>query len=302
MKNCVLILCVLYLPLRPFAQSYFYNDSWYDTRTLVEAGIGIGALNAFTDLGGRAGNGGKFLKDFNPSFTRPAFSVYGALLYDQFLGFRLDLSYGTATAADSILKNDKSVANYRYRRNLSFRTRILELALLTEFYPVNLLQNKARAFSLYLLGGIGIFHYNPKAKLGSDWIPLQPLRTEGQGLSQYASRKQYRLTAICFPVGLGMRYEISALINARIEFLYRFTSSDYLDDVSSTYADPEIFAKHFAQEQAQLAKKLHDRSTEIQGLRPNSPGDRRGNPENKDSFLTVNLKIGIVLNRVKRKY
>ena len=45
----------------------------------------------------------------------------------------------------------------------------------------------------YVTGGAAVFTFNPKAEYNGEWVALQPLGTEGQGLPQYPDRKKYSL-------------------------------------------------------------------------------------------------------------
>jgi hypothetical protein len=47
--------------------------------------------------------------------------------------------------------------------------------------------------------------------------------------------------AIAFPLTVGFKYAINSDINVFAELGYRFTNTDYLDDVSTNYADPTLF-------------------------------------------------------------
>ena len=47
--------------------------------------------------------------------------------------------------------------------------------------------------------------------------------------------------AVCFPLTVGVKYAINSDLNVFGEIGYRFTNTDYLDDVSTTYAGPEAF-------------------------------------------------------------
>ena len=44
-----------------------------------------------------------------------------------------------------------------------------------------------------------------------------------------------------FPLELGIKYSLNERINIGFEILHRFTTTDYLDDVSKTYVDPAAF-------------------------------------------------------------
>ena len=63
--------------------------------------------------------------------------------------------------------------------------------------------------------------------------------------------------------------------------MYRFTFTDYLDDVSTVYIDPNSFTDP-------IARELADRRPEL-GLEPASAGDKRGNPDKNDGYFTQNF-------------
>ncbi len=69
---------------------------------------------------------------------------------------------------------------------------------------------------------------------------MQPLSTEGEGLSQYSGRKKYSLTQVCFPVGIGWKVILTDRIEVSYEFGYRFLFTDYFDDVSKSYINLDV--------------------------------------------------------------
>ena len=102
----------------------------------------------------------------------------------------------------------------------------------------------------YALIGVGIFHFNPKGSItdaagNKTWHELRPLRLEGQGMTEYPESKPYKLTQMNIPIGAGIKYFASERINLSTELLYRKTFTDYIDDVSKNYIDPNNFNKYF---------------------------------------------------------
>ena len=287
------------------SQYYFYNSTYLDPPVILEAGISIGAMNCFTDLGGNKGPGKPFIKDLNLKNSQFCGGVYLHALYNYIWGFRLEFGAGKLTAADSILKNDKSVAEYRYKRNLHFQTSITEITVIAEWHFLAHLKQCSQDIiplaSPYLVAGAGIFHFNPEACINNNWVLLQPLRTEGQGFKEYPNRPVYKLTQFNFPVGIGIRYELSALLNLRLEIIHRILLTDYLDDVSTRYIDPSLFDQYLSSRQAVMAQKLADRRRELGNSPASLPGQRRGDPSDNDAFLSINVKLGLVLNRSRRK-
>jgi hypothetical protein len=122
---------------------------------------------------------------------------------------------------------------------------LIEIAAIAEWHFLAQLKQNTQDFiplaSPYLLAGVGIFHFNPEACINNSWVLLQPLHTEGQGFKEYPNRPPYKLTQFNFPVGIGIRYELSALLNLRLEIIHRILLTDYLDDVSTRYVDPLAF-------------------------------------------------------------
>jgi Domain of unknown function (DUF6089) len=290
--------CIFLLQtLSATAQYYFYNDKYYNSNTVLEIGGSVGVMNSLTDIGGKRGIGKKFIKDLNIKFSKPSFSLYAIVTYKDALGIRLEGTIGTIQSYDSILKNVAPSTFGRYERDLSFKSNITELQLVAEIHPLFFKmynEDEAPFWSPYIVAGIGFFNFNPQAYLNGQWHYLHPLRTEGQGFAEYPDRKQYKITQLNIPVGIGVKYEINSLLNARLEIVHRILFTDYLDDVSNVdYIDPSLFNKYLVPAQADLAKQLYNRSKSI------AKNGQRGSPKNNDAFFTVQLKIGITLRTAR---
>jgi hypothetical protein len=311
MKRIIFILVMMFTfgaAQNASAQYYYYDDYSYDTPLTYEAGISLGTMNCLTDIGGNKGLGAKGLKDYRLGNTNFDASIYLSAVYKYAYGLRLEATYGTVSASDADLKSVASSAQGRYQRNLSFRSRIQELTLVTEFYPLYIFVDWADTkydppkFSPYILAGIGVFHFNPQAQDSvGNWIDLQPLHTEGEGFSQYPDRKQYSLTQINFPVGLGLKYELTPKINVRAELMWRILQTDYLDDASTKYIDPNDFALNLPANQVANAKYFSagkDKSTDP--IYSSHIGGIRGNPKNNDTYFSFNIKVGISFGREPR--
>ncbi len=285
-------------------QSYFYNNRYYDKDLLYELNVSAGGMNCLTDLGGRSGPGKGFIKDLNIGHTRLTAGFGAGLIYRYKTGIRLDLNAGTLYANDNILKDDASEARMRYLRNLHFRSTVLELLVITEWFPLAMLftagHEGAPRFAPYMMGGVGLFYFNPQANLNGIWIDLRPLRTEGQGFHEYPDRKPYTLTQVNFPVGIGLKYELSALFNLKLEILHRITTTDYLDDVSTTYIHPALFGNYLDAPGAGLAAALYDRRAGLNVQYTAAPGAIRGSSKRNDAYFSVMLKLSLVIGRTRR--
>jgi len=276
-------------------------NPYNSTPFTLEGGLSVGMMNCMTDLGGKAGVGKGFTKDLNGSNNKLAFGLFGTISYQNAIAARLEWTRGNVAASDEVLSSlsNKDIAYARYSRGLNFQSSISEFSLLAEIHPLpffinwSAMNQNGLSFSPYLLGGVGYFSFNPKATLNGELIDLQPLHTEGQGFSQYPDRKVYSLKQINFPVGLGVKYKIPGdIVNIRAEFVYRFLRTDYLDDCSTTYINSDYFeANGLTGDQLNNAYQLSDRDPGYGGF---AEGHfQRGNPSNKDSYFSFNLKVGV---------
>ena len=282
------------------SQYYFYDSRYYDALLTVELGVSAGAMNCLTDLGGRHEKGRNFFSDVNRSATHPCGGLFAGVNYNNKIGIRAELAYGQVSASDSILKRYTPARNGRYMRNLSFRSDIREVSLVTELYPVSFFPGINLPLLPYLAAGIGCFSFHPQAFWNGSWASLPPLHTEGEGWKEYPDRPLYKLSQMNIPAGGGIRYEPHPLISVRCEFIYRWLFTDYLDDVSTTYISPSLFDTHLRPPVASLASKLADRQRREAGY-PSAghDGERRGNSRNKDAFFSLSIQCSFVLGRSK---
>jgi hypothetical protein len=286
------------------AQYYFYNDTYYDSPLLFEIGGSLGAMNCLTDLGGKKGTGERFIKDLNTGKTNFCGGLYFTAMYKYAIGLRLEAAFGKLSADDALLKNvdPKDIAHARYNRNCNFKSTISEFSLVAEIHPLFIFidwtarDEDPPRLSPYLLAGVGYFSFNPQGKYNNTWVDLQPLHTEGQGLVEYPDKPNYKLKEVNFPVGVGLKYELSDIMNLRGEFVYRILGTDYLDDVSTTYVDPIVYsnpANGMSASQQAMAFKMSNR--QINNV--TGPGGKRGSPAQKDAYFSLNLKLGIYIGR-----
>lgn len=286
------------------AQYYFYDGNYYDNALVFEIGGSFGFINAMTDVGGRKGHGKKYVKDFNLINSKLSGGLFFDAMYKNEVGLRVEGTFGSIKSYDSILKSVAPTTAQRYERNLSFRSSITEISLMAELHPFYIFGNYnddryPPPVSPYVLLGVGYFHFNPQAMLNGSYVDLQPLHTEGEGFAEYPNSKEYKLSQINFPVGMGARYDISPVINIRSEIVYRFLQTDYLDDVSRRYIDPSVFGKYLSGPLLNHALLLHDRHKP--GGETAHPDGIRGNPDSNDAYISFNIKLGLTLGRERRR-
>src|SRR6266516_6527235 len=94
------------------AHSQYYSD--IEKPLSFEAGVSVGPMNAFTDLGGRRGRGQTGAKDFNIKNTKLYGSLYITSTYKNIFSVRLEGTLGGVKANDSLLARVKGSAIGRY--------------------------------------------------------------------------------------------------------------------------------------------------------------------------------------------
>ena len=192
----------------------------------------------------------------------------------------------------------EAAAVNRQKRNLSFKSPILEYGVTAEINLWGLIRNDYTRFRPVLITGANLFYFTPQALYKNEWIDLQPLGTEGQETDAFPDRKKYRLTQVSIPIGAGIKFDLTEHIWFGTGIKARMTFTDYLDDVSTTYVDPEILI----QQNGSLAAELAFRSDEInpnEGYPKN--GSFRGNPNENDWYMTTYVTIGFRFKQDKRR-
>ncbi|MEO0469182.1 MAG: DUF6089 family protein [Bacteroidota bacterium] len=227
--------------------------------------IGVGTTYYYGDL----------TDQFNNALVRPGISAYYQGYLKPQMGLRFGLTHGTIGASDA-QANDPT----RVKRNLHFRSPLTELsaAFVFEFIKdkdFGRSWKQSRHFTPYAFSGVALFAFRPRAELNGEWIELQPLGTEGQYAgSQYP--QPYKLLQVSLPFGIGLSYRFLPQWGINLEVAYRKTFTDFLDDVSTSYAEPELLLESGGQ----FAPLLSNRSSDFF-----QAGDQRGNPEQKDSYF-----------------
>jgi hypothetical protein len=249
-----------------------------------EFGIGIGAAQYFGDLNTRA----------RLNTPKAAATLFFRKNFGNYIAGRIGASFAQVGYSDQYNTHN----TYMYSRNLSFNSKVWELSLQGDFNFFRFMPGEPEfSFTPYITLGVGVFSYDPYAYLKNEKIFLRPLGTEGQGSSLYPDRKQYSSMGISIPFGGGIKYALNERINIGFEVLHRFTTTDYLDDVSKTYVDPAAFPLN-PDGSTSTAYLLSDRSYEIG--EPIGIKDRqRGNSQQKDQFITAMFHLTFNLQSYK---
>jgi hypothetical protein len=266
----------------------------------MEFGVATGVSNYLGEIGGREKAARPFISDLKLSKTRWNETVYWRYRFHPQLAAKISLNYLRIEGDDKLSTNP----GRRYR-NLSFRNDIydMEATINWLFYssaqPTGIYRRATTFFTAYLFTGMGVFYHNPKALYQGSYVPLQPIKTEGVSYSR---------VGFCVPLGLGMYVAISRSRQRShrigIEVNWRYTNTDYLDDISTTYKNPSQLSSSTA---VALSNRNPELTSQPAGISKNygwqgadANGDNinkapRGNPNNKDSYISVNITYGIAL-------
>lgn len=246
----------------------------------IDLYFGGGTASFLGDLGGKPTLGTNDPQDLDLETTRFGITAGARINFGKYIALRTDIWYARLAG------DDKYTSNLQRRdRNLSFFTNIWEGDVLAE---LNLFRvNQGRGI-IYFFGGVGYFYFNPKTKMNGQTYELQKYGTEGQyGMP---GKSPYALSSICFPNGLGYKWAVGKGQYFALELNMRKTRTDYIDDVSTRFADPNVLIASKGQVSADLA----DRSNgDVPFL--SSPGSIRGHDWNNDSYFFINLTYNITL-------
>lgn len=248
------------------------------------ASIGLLAQAQRTELGIWAGGSG-YIGDINPAnatkVTDPAGGFLFRINYNPFWALRLGIAQGAVQAADSVSTNPQ-----RKLRNLSFKSPLTEISGVFEFNMFKYGVKTPYKFSPFVFAGLSAFLFNPQATYQGSTYDLQTMGTEGQRAG--AGKSAYSIVNMSIPFGLGFKYNLGGKTTLGGELGYRYTFTDYLDDVSGDYSDLQSIQSS----NGTVAAALADRSGEVnQGTNIGRVGSQRGDAEKKDMFFFVGLSL-----------
>ena len=285
MKRVVCVLCITVYSLTTFAQTQ-------------EVGIGIGISNFLGDLGKKEPNKRTYFGDLEGSLFRPAVSVFYKNHFNHWAGVKIAFTYGVFEGDDRLARSEEfgDDAWFRNYRNLHFKSHVFELSAIVEANLMKYIPGSMRyRMAPFVFAGIAVLRFNPKAEYNGEWVSLQPLGTEGQGMSQYPDRQKYARFQPTIPLGFGFKFNINTYLAMSIEFGHRFTFTDYLDDVSTNYVSEGEFINQYGLEKGTMAYEISRRSAELDPEESygsiTTPGEVRGNPAKNDSYLFSTVSI-----------
>jgi len=306
LKNRALFFLLVYGFLCTYlnAQNFIKSNEWKKYKR--EFYFGIGAANFLGDLGGLDRSG----TDFSPvdlELKQTGFSA--GMGYKYKLAKWINVSIGANYL--KVRGDDKLTADiYRNNRNLNFKSNVFELLGRVELvYMHNRVGNrygikntmnrrmKTGGYDLAAFIGLGGFYFNPKGKdINGNWIKLKPLHTEGQGLP--GAPKQYSNYVICIPMGFAYRQYFQRIWSVGVEFSFRKTFTDYIDDVSTVYYDKTLLQQAYGNKSVEMADPSLGKIYGATSPDASGKGAQRGDLD-KDSYMSLQLTVGYLF---KKKY
>ena len=290
-----------------------FGQGW--KRYRKELSLSLGATNFLGELGGANTIGTHGILDFDAPSIRPAMNLGFSYKLSDRLTLKTNFTWGELYGNDAYTKE-----LWRNHRNLMFRSSITQLHAQLEWYFIREKEGhkyniygvkgwKNMKISGYIFAGVGAFYFNPKAKyegptelihgktyngnvykgpttdLSSDvgkWFALIPLHTEGEGV--VLTRTNYSQIQPCLPLGVGFKYLIKGNLSLGLEYGLYLTYTDYIDDVSTTYFDPNYLANHYGALSWWFANPNKANWGTINAS-ATAAGQQRGNPRQKDAYM-----------------
>jgi Domain of unknown function (DUF6089) len=271
------IACILFLFIQlKLSAQIFYRRS--------EFGVGAGGSNYYGDL--------------NPGLDVKGALYSGSLFYKYNFTPYIAMKLGTTYA--KLSGNDNYSTNiYQQARNLNFKSDLIEASFAFDFHFFKYkVQDYDHRITPYVTIGLGIFWHNPYTMYKGKKYNLRPLGTEGQLYNEYANRR-YKAYAFDFPIGAGFKVWVTKGITLNVEVINRSTTTDYIDDVSTTYVGLDKFVDTSPSPYPQVSSVLQDRSTEVSDIRLGVKGKQRGVSTTKDQFMTAQIGISVRLPTYK---
>ncbi len=229
--------------------------------------------------------GAFYLGDLNTEFRfnrpKPAGGIGARYNFNHRLAARASLNYGRLVAYDKDSGN-----TFEQRRNLNFVSDVFDFTGQFEFNFLPYYHGSPKYFfTPYAFVGFSAFHFNPQGVTpDGQTIKLQRLGTEGQAVGD-----EYHRVSVALAYGVGVRWDLTYELSMDASLSLRNTATDYLDDVSTTYPDPEQLRRLRPNSPA---VRMSDRSLPgPDGDQIDRTGTQRGDDTNNDHYLFLGIGI-----------
>lgn len=307
-------------------KSQFGKDKIYNA-----IGFSVNALNYYGDLAPRPQR-----VSTDISFTKPGFGASFAHRFGPRYTLQAQFMWGTLKGSDAESADPSDLSNgiYRYKRNLSFRNHIKELSVVAVF---DLFENDGNYISRvkwtpYAFIGVAGYAHNPQAQApatglngsaltqAGQWVKLRPLGTEGQyaqldpGDANYGI-KPYAVMQAAIPFGIGARLRLNEVLDLWADLGFRYTFTDYLDDVSHNYVDLGVFDNELARAMSYRTGELGSQLTNSYvytarngvsytveaGYGAEHVDNMRGSKNDRDIYMVTSIRLTYVLGATFHK-
>lgn len=307
MQRKIIHICILIF-FTCLSYTAFSQRDWMRYRYDLIGGIGPSFF--LGELGGNNGIGKNSILDLDFPTTRFGFNVGFRYFLKERIATQATLTFGMINGSDK-----QTQEFFRNDRDLSFRSPIYELNVRLEYkirkeraghiYDLKGVRGE-RPVKLvtYAFAGIGVFGFNPKAQIDGQWVALQPIGTEGQNF--LPTRKPYKRVQLCIPVGLQVKYLANRYWSYSFELGPRFTFTDYIDDVSKTYVNPDLVASNDKTVPDHIARRLADpkygteRRLSTDGVNYSYYNEQRGDPYDKDFYMFAMISVHYKLKATRK--
>jgi hypothetical protein len=274
MKKLLLIVVLAVFAETVMAQS-FYNRR-IDRKWIASAGSGIASYYGE-------------LKNDGDVFQGTLYNLEVGLerRINERISVRTNFTFFQVRGSDALAGHPSRVG-----RNLSFIGWNIEMAALgqIQLFPEVGRYYQRPVVNPYFFLGLGATYINPMAETPAtlhDGTPVtgQPKK---QSLRQFRTEQvDYSPVTMVIPFGIGVKMVIMPQLNIVVNGGYRYTFSDYIDDVSDKNPGAAAFSDP-------LAAAFSDRAPEL-GLEPRPAGAIRGNPDKKDGYFILSIRVDYYL-------
>ncbi len=245
-----------------------------------------GALHAQVWELGFSGGGSNYQGDLGPDIalneTHFASGLFIKKNLNEFFSLSLSLNQGVISGRD---------INYSHlaTRNLNFSSSITELAYIVEFnfFPFTLGLNPSD-FTPYTFIGVAGFTFDPRTDYNGETLRLSTFDTEGKKLMG-EKKIPYKKIQIGIPIGGGLKFKISKSSTIAVQLGFRYTYTDYLDDVSTVYYDAELLQNSYGA----IASEISDRSVDKIGFL----GKQRGRSDQNDWYIIGGISLSYSIKK-----
>jgi len=257
-----------------------------------QIGISMGTSNYLGDLANKGT--APIVGEINAKAFRTAMNFNYRYNFTYYTSLKAELMYIRLYGNDA--NTDYDV--FRLNRNLHFRSDIVDLNVMVEWNIMKYeIGSNKRNFTPYIGLGVAGFYFNPQAQLDGKWLNLAEYGTEGQGI--IPDKEKYSQFQFALPFSLGVKYNINSFLAIGFDFQYRFTFTDYIDDVSSNYyVDKATFDNNYSKEKADIVNRLAYRAIDPE-FSPRAT-DVRGDPNNNDHYFLMVLNLSYKLSNDNR--